>query len=446
MTQVPVVETFGDLAGPLLELGGVDLHRGAAQATRQVVVVRIVDASPIEGLTPVGHDHVDLAGVGEFLQLAVDGRQGDLTPVTGDESVQVLGADESLDPFEGPDYLTALRSVSGGGHDASVVAACLLTGMIPANIFRMVLKYSRHRVRAAATLTVLALGSLALAGCGSPATAPGVLAVVGAEVQYGDVLGQIGGAYVQVTSVMSNPATDPHNFEASPSVARAIASARLVVQNGAGYDSFMNKLEGASAGSSRVVLSVATLLHRGSAANPHFWYAPATMPLLAATVTRELSILAPAHASYFRARESAFAASWRRVTATLAAAKRTLAHRAVATTEPVGDYLLSALGVTNLTPFRFQADVMNGVDPSPQDIVTQQNLLRERRVSALCFNAQVSSPVTLALRADAVRAHVPLVAIYETMPSGEHVQGWMIAEIDAIAAALEHGVSTTRLS
>jgi zinc/manganese transport system substrate-binding protein len=108
----------------------------------------------------------------------------------------------------------------------------------------------------------------------------------------------------------------------------------------------------------------------------------------------------------------------------------------VATTEPVGDYLLSAMGLNNLTPFRFQADVMNGIDPSPEDIVTQQSLLTRHAVAALCFNAQVSSPVTLALRNLATKDHVPTVAIYETMPQGLHVQTWMLDEISAIEAAI----------
>ncbi len=291
-------------------------------------------------------------------------------------------------------------------------------------------------------VVALIFGSLTLAACGSTATTPGVIQVVGAEVQYGDVLAQVGGPYVHVTSMMSNPNTDPHNFEASPSVARAIASAQLIVQNGAGYDTFMNQLEAASASSSRKVLTIATLLHKDSATNPHFWYLPTLMPTLAHQVALDLAKIAPSHAAYFHARDLAFQSSWRAVTQALAAGSRDLAHRPVATTEPVGDYLLAALGLDNLTPFRFQADVMNGIDPSPQDIVTQQNLLNNHQVGALCFNAQVSSPVTTALRSLATKNKVPLVAIYETMPAGQHVQGWMLLEIKAIEAALIHATST----
>ena len=300
----------------------------------------------------------------------------------------------------------------------------------------MILKKSWGDRWATVVALGLLVGSLGLAGCTSSHSTPGMINVVGAEVQYGDVLAQIGGAYVHVTSIMNNPNTDPHNFEASPSVAQAIAAAKIIVQNGAGYDSFMNQLESASANSSRDVISVVALRDQVSAANPHFWYSPTTMPMVARVVTSDLVTIAPQHAAYFRSHEATFVRSWRRVTAALVTARHDVAGNKVATTEPVGDYLLAAMGLDNLTPFRFQADVMNGIDPSPQDIVTQQNLLTSHAVAALCYNAQVSSPVTLALRNLAIKDHVPTVAIYETMPQGLHVQTWMLSEISAIEAAI----------
>jgi zinc/manganese transport system substrate-binding protein len=273
-----------------------------------------------------------------------------------------------------------------------------------------------------------------------------VINVVGAENQYGDVLAQIGGAYVHVTSVMSNPSTDPHNFEASPSVARSIAAAEVIVQNGDGYDAFMNQLESASLSSKRKVVVVAQLRHATTAANPHLWYDPATMPAVAKVVSADLVSIEPLHAQYFRAREAAFVSQWQRVTAAITTARRLDAGQSVATTEPVADYLLAAMGLNNRTPFRFQADVMNGVDPSPEDIVVQRNLLERHQVKAFCFNAQVSSPVTLALINLATQDHVPTVAVYETMPTGLHVQTWMLAEIAAIEAALTHGTSTASIA
>jgi zinc/manganese transport system substrate-binding protein len=118
----------------------------------------------------------------------------------------------------------------------------------------------------------------------------------------------------------------------------------------------------------------------------------------------------------------------------------------VATTEPVADYMLSALGLDNLTPFRFQADIMNGVDPSPEDITFQQSLFTSHRVKVFCYNAQVSSSVTVSLKALAEKSHVPVVGVYETMPTpGFDYQTWMEAEIKALGKALVSGTSTKEL-
>jgi zinc/manganese transport system substrate-binding protein len=117
----------------------------------------------------------------------------------------------------------------------------------------------------------------------------------------------------------------------------------------------------------------------------------------------------------------------------------------VATTEPVADFLLEAMGADNLTPFRFQADVMNGVDPSPQDISLENGFFSAHRVKALCYNSQVVDALTSSIRARAEAAGVPVVAVYETMPPGYHYQGWMLAEVRAITDALTSGTSTEHL-
>ena len=149
-------------------------------------------------------------------------------------------------------------------------------------------------------LAALVLGALALAGCGPSvnASAPGVVNAIGAENEYADVISQIGGDHVHVSSILNNPNTDPHSFESSPSVAREVSAAELIVQNGVGYDDFMNKIEAASPSSTRQVIVVAHVLGLpGDTANPHLWYDPATMPTVADAVARDLATLDPAHAA-----------------------------------------------------------------------------------------------------------------------------------------------------
>ena len=180
----------------------------------------------------------------------------------------------------------------------------------------------------------------------SGASGSGVINAVGAENEYANVIGQIGGRYVHVSAVMSNPNTDPHTFEASTGVAREIAGAQLIVQNGVGYDTFMSQLESASPSRGRKVIDVQELLGLPlDTANPHLWYKPSTMPAVARQVEHDLIALDPHRRAYFSGRLAAFTRSLAPVTSAIAAFRAKYAGDTVATTEPVADYLLSALGL-----------------------------------------------------------------------------------------------------
>jgi zinc/manganese transport system substrate-binding protein len=288
-----------------------------------------------------------------------------------------------------------------------------------------------------------------LSACNAPAVISGTkLRAVGAESEYANVIAQIGGRFISVNAVMSNPNTDPHTFEASASVAQEIASAQLVVQNGVGYDAFMQQLESSTPSASRRVIDVQKLLGLSpKTKNPHLWYSPKTMPAVATRVAHDLSSLAPKHATYFAGRLKVFLASLQPVTSAITTFKARFGGIKVATTEPVADDLLTALGLNDVTPFRFQADIMNGVDPSPEDIAFQQHLFTSHRAKVFIYNEQVNSTVTDAMRSLAESSHVPVVAVYETMPTpGYDYQTWMLAEITALTKALTLHVSTKELS
>jgi zinc/manganese transport system substrate-binding protein len=261
------------------------------------------------------------------------------------------------------------------------------------------------------------------------------------------VIGQIGGEYVKVSAIERNPNTDPHTFEASPSVAEEVSGAKLIVENGLGYDTYMEKIESASPSSSRAVINVQHLLGLpNSTANPHLWYEPATMPALAAALAGDLSRLQPAHAAYFQANERRFEQS---LTPWLTALKHFSSRypdTTVATTEPVADYMLEAAGVKNLTPFTMQADIMNDTDPAPQAISEQDELLEKHHVQAFIYNQQVSDSVTEGFLKDAAKAGIPVVGVYETMPTpGYDYQSWMLAELTALERAVSSKTSTRRL-
>jgi zinc/manganese transport system substrate-binding protein len=318
---------------------------------------------------------------------------------------------------------------------------------------------SGHR-RTLAALVVVAL-ALVGDGCGSstPSSASstaapaasvsssGIIVAVGAENEYGNVISQIGGQFVRVTSILSNPNTDPHSFEASPRVAQIISAAQLVVQNGVGYDDFMGKLESASPNSHRLVIDVQSLLKLpDSTANPHLWYSPTTMPAVARALGEDLSALQPTHTAYFEANVQMFISSLNPWLQAIAHFKASYPGTPVATTEPVGDYMLAAAGTDNLTPYGLQADIMNGVDPAPQDIAFEQELFSHHKVKVFVYNQQVTDSLTQSFLAAAKKHGIPVVGVYETMPTpGYDYQSWMLAEVNALTDAIAHHTSTETL-
>jgi zinc/manganese transport system substrate-binding protein len=301
-------------------------------------------------------------------------------------------------------------------------------------------------------LAALAGAVLLAAGCSSSlaleAAAPnGTIVAVGAESQYADVIQQVGGKYVKVSAIMSNPSTDPHTFEASASVGRLVNAARLVVQNGLGYDTFMDSIEKAVPDSGRHVIVVQKLLGLpDSTPNPHLWYDPGTMPKVAAAVADSLAAIQPGHAAYFKANAKTFTSSLTPWINAIGMFKQQHPGVPVATTEPVADYLLQALGADNKTPWAFQADVMNGTDPSAQDVAIERSLFTQHKVKAFLYNQQVTDSLTESFIALAHANGIPVVGVYETMPEpGYHYQSWMQAEVRALQKAVTSGVSSEHL-
>jgi zinc/manganese transport system substrate-binding protein len=295
---------------------------------------------------------------------------------------------------------------------------------------------------------VAIVAGLALTGCAAqPAPTGGKIMAVGAENQYTSVIAQIGGRYVDAASVMSNPNIDPHTFEASAQVASTIGNASLVVQNGLGYDSFMSKIEAASPSTTRTVIVAQKVLGLpDSTRNPHLWYLPGSMSAVATRIAAVLTKLAPSHRAYFLANLAVFTRSLTKWTDAIAAFKSAHPSVAVATTEPIADYLLEAAGARNLTPWALQAAIMNDTDPAPQDVAIQNALFTGHRVKVLLYNQQVTDSITVKYLALAKANHVPVVSVYETMPTdGFTYQTWLEAELAALDRAVSTGESTVKL-
>jgi zinc/manganese transport system substrate-binding protein len=290
--------------------------------------------------------------------------------------------------------------------------------------------------------------ALAIAlGAATPALAqPAPINAIGVENQYADVIAQIGGKYVAVTAIESDPNTDPHTFEVSPKIAAQIANADLIVENGLGYDGWADKMIAAAPNAARKTINVQALLGLpANTPNPHLWYDPATMPAVAAALATDLAALRPADAAYFAANAKTFDTALKPWLTALAAFRHDFPGTPVAITEPIADDTLQAIGADMATPFTLQAAIMNGTDPSPQDVAIQNNLLAGH-VKIFVYNAQVTDPLTQSFLTLAKQNKIPVVAVYETMPEpGYTYETWMLAQVTALRKAVSEQKSTETL-
>lgn len=278
--------------------------------------------------------------------------------------------------------------------------------------------------------------ALALSVAASPsAHAAGPLAIVAAENFYGDIATQLAGPDAQVSSVLSNPDEDPHLFEASPSVARALAAARIVIYNGADYDPWMPKLLAASQSAHRQVVVVADLVHKQAGDNPHLWYNTANVAAAAKALSAALAAADPDRAAFYDQRLQTFLTSLQPIDAKIAAMRAAFHGTSVTATEPVFGYMAAALGL-QMRNERFQMAVMNDTEPAASDVVAFESDLRHHHVRVLLYNSQATDASAKRLMGIAEQSGVPVVGVTETEPPGATYQSWMAGELDALNTAL----------
>jgi zinc/manganese transport system substrate-binding protein len=261
------------------------------------------------------------------------------------------------------------------------------------------------------------------------------IAVVTAENFYGDVAKEVGGPWIRVSSILSNPNQAPHLFAANPSTARAIAAARIVVFNGAAYDDWMAKLLAGLSGAHRQAIdgrgADASQARRQSASMVR----PATMPSYAAALAALLIADDPAHQDGYRRNLAAFRASLAPLRAKIAAMRRAYRGTPVTATEPVFGYMASAIGL-DMRNQRFQIAVMNDTEPASSDIAAFENDLTRHRVRVLVYNNQTEDALTDKMRGMARAAGIPVVGVSETEPPGKDFRNWMTAQLSALDSAL----------
>jgi zinc/manganese transport system substrate-binding protein len=296
----------------------------------------------------------------------------------------------------------------------------------------------RRRLAAVAMCLALLVAGCTLAACGGSASGTGGrLQVVAAENFYGDIAQQVGGRFVQVTSILSDPNADPHLFEPGTANAAAVADAQVVIDNGLGYDSFMDRLMSAAPSQDRRVVTIADVLGiSGAEANPHVWYDLPRVKQMAGAIAGALEAADPDHRSAFGDGLARFDRSLGPLLRAVDDLRALSAGAPVAYTEPVPGYLLEAAGLVVRTPPGFSRAIEEGNDPPPQDVAAMEALLRGGQVRVLLYNSQAASPITDRMQQLAAQNGIPVVPVTETLPPGRSFQQWQLDQVRALAKAL----------
>ncbi|MEU0478736.1 zinc ABC transporter substrate-binding protein [Streptosporangium sp. NPDC006013] len=307
-----------------------------------------------------------------------------------------------------------------------------------------------HLMRSAALCAL----ALLMAGCGassspspqpvspaagaSPPSTP--VTVVASTNVYGDIVKQVGGDKVAVTSIISDPAQDPHSYEANTQNQLALSKAKVVVENGGGYDDFIDTMLASSGNPSAQVINAVTVSGKtapaGGELNEHIWYDFPSVAKIADQISAALTKADPASAATFTANADAFKQKLQPLVEHEAKIATEADGAAVAITEPVPLYILEAAGLKNLTPEEFSEAIEEGDDVSPQALRETLALFSGKKVKALVYNEQTSGPQTEQLKKAADDNGIPVVAVTETLPEGKDYIGWMSANLDALQAAL----------
>jgi len=289
-------------------------------------------------------------------------------------------------------------------------------------------KAIHSRVRLAAIVLFLLFVASALGA--------GPVNVVAAENFYGNIVQQLGGDAVHVTSILSDPNVDPHEYESNFDDAKAIAAADLVVENSGGYDDWMDKLMGASPRASRVLLKGYDLAVVKLPDNEHVWYNVDNVQAIAQAITDALRKLDKADAASFASRLQTFTSSLTSIKKKLADMRARWQGAPVGLTETIFLYQAVPLGLNVLTPMEFQQAMAEGNDPPADTVVTAEDQVKNKKIKVLIYNEQTVSPVTTRLQDDAKAAGIPVVPVTETMPSATSYQAWMLLQLSALDKAL----------
>lgn len=296
-------------------------------------------------------------------------------------------------------------------------------------------------ISVAVAILMIAVAGLCLSGCGkgpAPAAKSNGLQIVAAENFWGSLVLQLAGSHAQVLSIVSDPNADPHEYSSSVATARAFAGADYVVENGAGYDSWSDKLLSAGGNPRRKVLNVADLLGKKNGDNPHFWYNPDYVNQVVSRMEKDLISMDPAHAADYQHQYQTVQASLAQYQNRIQSIRQQFKGTKVAATEDIFMYLGNAAGLDVISPPEFMQAVAEGNDPSMQSVIEFQNQIKNKEPAVLVYNEQTVTPLTEGIKKMAADNEIPVIGITETVqPPNDSFEKWMDTEIAALQSALK---------
>ncbi len=297
--------------------------------------------------------------------------------------------------------------------------------------------------RIAPVLLILFLVLLPFASCATNEQGSGKqLNVVAGENFWGSIASQLGGTRVTVTSIINNPAGDPHDYESTPNDARTLAQADYVILNGAGYDDWASKLMAANPVSGRKVFTVASLLGKKAGDNPHFWYNPDYVERVADQITSDYKSLDPGDSSYFSQQRAVFESALKPYHEIINAIKTKFVNQKIGSSESIYVYQAQALNLDLITPQAYLDAENNGTDPPASAVAEFNQQIAHKQIKVMMLNVQTLSNETRNLQQEIEQQHIPIVEITETIrPVGTKFQDWQVAQLQKLQEALSSATS-----
>jgi zinc/manganese transport system substrate-binding protein len=287
--------------------------------------------------------------------------------------------------------------------------------------------------------TVVVTATIACStGARTVSSKDGKVHIVAAENFWGSIAQQLGGDHVAVTEIINSPDADPHDYEPTAGDARTIATARYVIVNGLGYDSWASDLLDANESNARTVLDVGDLLGLKTGDNPHRWYFPDDVSRVIDRITTDLQSIDPSHSSYYAQRHDEFSGATLRGYHDLLSQIRTAyAGTPVGASESIVQGLTQAAGLDLKTPQSFLDAIADGNGPSAADKITVDDQISSREIAVFIYNSQNATPDVQRLVDEARAKGIPVATITETpVPANAAFQDWQTAQLQQLSSAL----------